>query len=644
MAELQPGINDLATLRPDLTAEWHPDNSISPSEVTLHSRKNIKWVCQKGHTWNTSVSNRTGHGTGCPYCARRKAWPGFNDLQTLYPDIAALWHPDNELKPTDVTPGCKKKVKWICDKGHEYEQRIFHKVNGHQCPYCSNKAVLKGFNDLQTTHPEVTAEWHPDNRISPSEVTYGSLKKVKWMCNKGHTYEQHINHHVNGGGCPYCAGQKVLVGFNDLATLYPDLVPLWHPNNTLTPSEVTVSSNKIITWICEKGHTYEQRIYAKTSGYGCPYCSNQKLLPGFNDFATHYPDLIPRWHPDNPLKPTDISYGSTKKIKWLCPNGHTYERSISEQTKNPTCPFCESKHTKILAGFNDIETLYPDITKEWHPNNKLKPSEVGIYSNHRVKWICEKGHTYERIIWQRIQGQACPYCSGKKAYPGETDLATTHPNIAAEFDFEKNAPLLPTELRAGSPQKIWWKCEHGHSWQARINTRTNEGCNCPICNRNKRVSLPEYIIFWYLNQLPTEISQSYQADFLLGNREVDIFIPEFDIAIEYDGLAWHNGRDKDNLFHDRLKDFMLNDQCIRTIRVREKGLPFTGTEWIIETEPNKDYTNLEPVIDEIFWIITEIYGGQFETLDINIKRDLPTIKAEYKKFTAPKKQTSITMK
>ena len=60
-------------------------------------------------------------------------------------------------------------------------------------------------------------------------------------------------------------------------------------------------------------------------------------------------------------------------------------------------------------------------------------------------------------------------------------LAVEFPEVAKEWDYEKNNGLTPEEVSSGSNKKIWWKCEKGHTWQANIYSRTGLGCRCPYC-------------------------------------------------------------------------------------------------------------------------------------------------------------------
>lgn len=111
------------------------------------------------------------------------------------------------------------------------------------------------------------------------------------------------------------------VGVDDLATMYPEILKKWdfEKNIDISPYEVLPKSSKKVWWKCEKGHSFEARIAQITTGGGCPYCTNKKVLRGYNDLATTHSDLVKEWHPTKnlPLTPYEITYGSEKKVYWL---------------------------------------------------------------------------------------------------------------------------------------------------------------------------------------------------------------------------------------------------------------------------------------------------------------------------------------
>ena len=169
---------------PALAAEWDDEKNapLTPQDVTTGSHKLIWWRCPKGHSWRAAVYSRTTLGTGCPVCTGRQALAGENDLATLYPDIAAQWDEEKNgaLHPSNVTAGSNRRVWWRCEKGHSYRAVIAQRVQrGDGCPYCANRKVLPGFNDLATAAPLVAKQWHETLKgaLTPEMVTAGSQKK-----------------------------------------------------------------------------------------------------------------------------------------------------------------------------------------------------------------------------------------------------------------------------------------------------------------------------------------------------------------------------------------------------------------------------------------------------------------------------------
>ena len=201
----------LAEARPDLLTQWSPDNELSPSDVSYGSNKKVLWICDKGHSWSATVKNRAIADSKCPYCSHRAVLEGFNDLQTLFPEVAATWSPNNLKKPTEVSPRSNLEALWICENGHEWKTRIADRTEGHGCPYCAGQRVWKGFNDLATTHPELVNEWSAKNTsLSPDAITYKNRTNVWWHCNRcGNDYQAVVYAKANGRICPFCIATEI---------------------------------------------------------------------------------------------------------------------------------------------------------------------------------------------------------------------------------------------------------------------------------------------------------------------------------------------------------------------------------------------------------------------------------------------------
>lgn len=144
-----PGVNDLATLFPELAGQWSAKNgALLPTQVRPFSNKRVWWECGLGHTWQATPNARISHNSGCPYCANRRLLPGFNDLQTRFPAIAAEWHPrlNGALTPDQVLVGTHKKAWWRCAEGHVWQAVIASRTGKQKCgcPVCAGNISKKG--------------------------------------------------------------------------------------------------------------------------------------------------------------------------------------------------------------------------------------------------------------------------------------------------------------------------------------------------------------------------------------------------------------------------------------------------------------------------------------------------------------------
>ena len=80
-------------------------------------------------------------------------------------------------------------------------------------------------------------------------------------------------------------------------TKYPEIASEWNfeKNGDMSPEMFMPGSHKAVWWKCKSGHEWESTIHNRTSGHNCPYCSNQKVLIGYNDYKTVYPELLSEW-------------------------------------------------------------------------------------------------------------------------------------------------------------------------------------------------------------------------------------------------------------------------------------------------------------------------------------------------------------
>ena len=357
------------------------------------------------------------------------------------------------------------------------------------CPYCVNKKVLIGYNDLKSQAPELAKEWDYEKNgdLLPEMFTKFSHKKVWWKCKNGHSWITSV-YNRQKTNCPYCNGRVAITGVNDLATLHPELLEEWdyERNTEYKPNEIKTSSNIPIWWRCKLGHIWKTSPNHRTrkgKGTGCPVCANRKVLAGFNDLKSLFPKIAESWdyEKNGDLLPEMFTKFSHKKVWWKCDKGHSWLTSISNRThQKHGCHYCNRQ--KIIANENDLCSVDPKLASEWdyEKNGTLTPDQVMAGSSKKVWWKCDKGHSWQAAVYSR-KYHGCPICSGKMAEFGVNDLKTLMPELAQEWDYEKNKGLRPEDVTVQSNLKVWWRCKKGHSWRATICERYN-GNKCGICD------------------------------------------------------------------------------------------------------------------------------------------------------------------
>lgn len=209
-------MNSIHVLRPGLAAQWHPtkNGALTPENVKPTSARSVWWRHPDcGHEWEGQVRYRSTDR--CLVCEGGVALPGINDVVTLDPGIEAFW--DRDLAPQvdlhTLRPNSLKRVHWKCPSGHTWVSSVqaFRALTGARCPYCNGRRVLRGFNDVATTHRHLVADLDPDAQDPDilSKISAGSGRRVGWRCRSGHRWTTRIVDRVHyKTGCPECAAES----------------------------------------------------------------------------------------------------------------------------------------------------------------------------------------------------------------------------------------------------------------------------------------------------------------------------------------------------------------------------------------------------------------------------------------------------
>ena len=400
----------------------------------------------------------------------------------------------------------------------------------------------------------------------------------------------------------------------------------WERNNNLKifPAKITHGSHKKVYWVCKKGHSWKAEVKSRVCGNGCKYCAGQAFTPE-RALSVKYPDIAKEWdHIRNGnITPEQETYGSHRKVFWICPKcSRSYATRIYNRVAGKGCCYC--CHNPKPSKTYNLLLEKPTIAKEWdyNENYPVRPENITPYSNEKYYWICSNGHSYSATVNNRSNNYGCPYCANQKTNI-ENCLVITNPDLAKQWYNKKNKET-PYSVTAGSNRFAWWRCERGHIWKAKINNRNN-GKGCPECNKGHHSSFPEQLIYYYIKELFSDAINRYK----IGKHEIDIYIPQLKIGIEYDGEYYHNTIERIN--KDLFKNSKLHNSGIQLIRIREsKCLELNDKTCIIYTyKHTSNYKYLSSIIEEVLAYLADIAGIN-KICNINIDEVRNNILSELK--------------
>jgi very-short-patch-repair endonuclease len=351
---------------------------------------------------------------------------------------------------------------------------------------------------IDITHPEVAAQWHPtkNGELTPYMVTYGSGKKVWWICDKNHEWQAPV---VNRSGknrrnCPYCSHQKVGYG-NDLETNYPELAKEWHPskNGDLMPSLVMPFSHKKVWWLCSKNHEWEASLAKRSSGHGCHYCTNQTSKPELY-LLSELKSLFNKVSHREKFKGYEVDIFIHDLNLGVEFDGVYFHQKILEKDQTKRRILKENKIDIMAIREKPLSRIEKhDYLVKKNPDKFLMVTGFLAHLKKYSRINKSQSKRIEKYLKQNKPQNQELYKNLLSFYPGPLpgeSLSDHYPNIAKEWHPTKNGNLSPSNIAPRSGEKIWWLCEKRHDFEASVDARTGKtgrkhGLNCPYCQNRK---------------------------------------------------------------------------------------------------------------------------------------------------------------
>ena len=126
----------------------------------------------------------------------------------------------------------------------------------------------------------------------------------------------------------------------------------------------------------------------------------------------------------------------------------------------------DSQQTKRIEKKGSFADNFPERAKDWdyEKNGELLPTQVTAGSNIEVCWKCHVcGYEWKSMVVSHAKAKfACEKCSYREKSLkrfGNKPLVETHPQLAEEWDYEKNGNVKPDMVSCQSNRWFYWKIQ-----------------------------------------------------------------------------------------------------------------------------------------------------------------------------------------
>ena len=526
----------------------------------------MEWECSEGHRWLATPDSIKNTGRWCPICGG-SAPLTLKEIQLIAKERGGKCLSEEYIN-------VKTTMRWECSEGHHWENTAGKIRQGQWCPYCAGKAKLD-IQDLKRLAEEKGGK-------CLSEKYKNNSSKLLWQCSEGHEWKSSANNIKNGAWCPFCANRAriTIESLSDIAN---------KRGGELLSTDIGNNKTKL-QWRCKYGHTWKATPNAISRGTWCPKCSeglgervcryffetlfakkfnkahpdwlvsergalleldgyNERLKIAFEHQGVQHYKFLKVFHSSNEdfidqqnrdelkkevCKKRGIHLIEVPEIPALLPLDKVKD-FIIEKLQDLQIPFKYEKaisiDLNIAYSSSKTEEFYIRLQKAVEEKGGILISNRYLGTSTKLKFKCKEGHIWKTSPNMIFNGQWCPECAGNIKYTLEQ---------VQDFAKERGGKCLSTEYNRAN-EKLKWKCNFGHTWEASLSNVITANHWCPVCRKieeetrfyNEAVDLAKKnqgtcISRKYINaktKLKWRCSSGHEWEALLGNIRQGTWCP-----------------------------------------------------------------------------------------------------------------------
>ena len=198
---------------------------------------------------------------------------------------------------------------------------------------------------LKISNPELREVYATENKVSFDNAYVRWDEKLFWVCKRcGKVFERSFA--VYKRGTPYCMSCAIAMKkmTENLKDNYPEVAERYDKGgNDIPSSMVSPTSSMKAKFLCSelgRPHIYVSSVYKAVKGFystssrGCGICAGRQIIDGVNDVLTMEPELSKMLYEGDIAKAKTVGWRDSKTyLRWVCPEGHVFEQTVSEQKK-----------------------------------------------------------------------------------------------------------------------------------------------------------------------------------------------------------------------------------------------------------------------------------------------------------------------
>lgn len=288
--------------------------------------------------------------------------------------------------------------------------------------------------------------------------------------------------------------------------------------------------------------TPRDHIHSKA---GCPTCAGNIRTDGNNiilKLKAVHGDLY-----DYSKVDTASITSSQTVVSILCKQHGIFKQSIKQHLRGRGCPTCGG--TSTLTQQELIDRFHAA-----HGNSYDYSLVSYISSKHKVDIVCNRHGVFSQLPLIHANGHGCPKCANESV---SKLLSKPFVRVPDDGFADVTSPNYKS-----NKSKLQITCLQGHTFK-RVASDYKRGYGCPSCSG--RYSLEQLELNEFLASLGLDLQLNTTN--VISPKELDIYIPSKNIAIEYNGIYWHSSAFPDYKHRHLLKSNLCAERNVRVIHI-----------------------------------------------------------------------------